>query len=272
MSPSFALQAGYIQALIRLQTGLKVAGSEVSSMFASRIALAALLVLPLAGAAALPGAAFALSTDDEVVTTASARATRPPTEAELAQAQADAKAKADAARTAKPISTEDQVAAWLSSAPPVGREGALDYAERPRLDVNGYPLDKDGKRQVHGEVGMSVGTGGYRSGYASALIPIGENSTLGVAVGQTDYGKHGGGYGYGGYGYGGYGDGYGYGRRGGTEQSLALSLDMRGGGRKSDTPEGCAPGFRDGDRYIEPVWVTQMRGDRSCMAATPGRP
>ena len=197
-------------------------------------------------------------------------------EAARQRAEAMAKAKAEADAKAKPISTDDQVAAWLSSAPPVGREGALDYAERPRLDVNGYPLDKDGKRQVHGEVGMSVGTGGYRSGYVSTLIPIGETGTLGVAVGQTDYGKHGGGYGYGGYGagYGGYGYGYGYGRRGGTQQSLALSLDLRGGasGRTSDTPEGCAPGFRDGDRYVEPVWVIQMRGDRGCAAATPERP
>jgi len=243
-------------------------------MFASRIALVlALTAAPLA----LSSAALAGAPDDEVVTTAATRTAKPPTEAELAKAQADAKAKAEADAKAKPISTDDQVAAWLAGAPPVGREAALDYAERPRLDVNGYPLDKDGKRQVHGEVGMSVGTGGYRSGYASTLIPIGENGTLGVAVGQTDYGKHGGGYGYGGYGsgYGGYGDGYGYGRRGGTQQSLALSLDMRGGGsgRKSDTPEGCAPGFRDGDRYVEPVWVTQMRGDRgSCTAATPERP
>jgi hypothetical protein len=238
-------------------------------MFASRIALAlALMAAPLA----LSSAALAGAPDDEVVTTAAARTAKPPTEAELAKAQADAKAKADADRAAKPISTEDQVAAWLTNAPPVGREGALDYAERPRLDVNGYPLDKDGKRQVHGEVGMSVGTGGYRSGYASTLIPIGENGTLGVAVSQTDFGKHGGYGGYG-YGYGGYGDGYGYGRRGGTSQSVALSLDMRGGSsRKSDTPEGCAPGFRDGDRYVEPVWVTQMRGDRSCSAATPERP
>jgi hypothetical protein len=45
---------------------------------------------------------------------------------------------------------------------------------------------------------------------------------------------------------------------------------MRGGGgrSKSDTPDGCAPGFRDGERYVEPVWVTQMRGDKSCAAAT----
>ncbi|WP_165184402.1 hypothetical protein [Caulobacter soli] len=238
-------------------------------MFASRIALAAaLLVLPLA----LPGAAFARSSDDEVVTTAAARATRPPTEAELAQAKADAQARAEAER-AKPAAV-DPLSAWMADAPPVGGD-PINYAPRADLDVNGFPLDKDGKRQVHGEMGVSVGTGGYRSGYVSSLIPIGETGTLGVAVSQTDFGKHGGGYGYGGYGggyggYGGYGGGYGYGR-GGTSQSLALSLDMRGGGSgrsRSDTPEGCAPGFRDGERYVEPVWVTQMRGDKSCAAAT----
>lgn len=234
-------------------------------MFASRIALAALLI---AAPLALPAAALARSADDEVVTTGAARATRPPTEAELEQAKADAKARAEADRAAKPISTDDQISAWIHDAPPI--EGPLGLAQGPALDVNGFPLDKDGKRQVHGEVGVSVGTGGYRSGYVSSLIPIGETGTLGVAVSKTDFGKHGG-YGYygGGYGgYGGYGGPYGYGRRGGSSQSLALSLDMRGGGRsKSDTPEGCAPGFRDGDRYVEPVWVTEMRGDRSCAAA-----
>lgn len=231
-------------------------------MFASRIALAALIALPLT----LPVAAFARSADDEVVTTAAARATRPPTEAELAKAKADAQAR-DAAERAKPVAA-DPLSAWMADAPPVQGD-PIHYAPRAELDVNGYPLDKDGKRQVHGEMGVSVGTGGYRSGYVSSLIPVGETGTLGVAVSQTDFGKHGG-YGYGGYG--GYGDGYGYGwgPRGGTSQSLALSLDMRGGGgrSKSDTPEGCAPGFRDGDRYVEPVWVTQMRGDKSCAAAT----
>jgi hypothetical protein len=236
-------------------------------MVPSRIVLAAaLLALPLA----LPGAALARSADDEVVTTAAARATRPPTEAELEKAKADAQAR-DAAERAKPAAV-DPLSAWMADAPPVQGD-PLHYAPRAELDVNGYPLDKDGKRQVHGEMGVSVGTGGYRSGYVSSLIPIGETGTLGVAISQTDFGKHGG-YGYGGYegygGYGGYGDGYGWGRRGGTSQSLALSLDMRGGGgrSKSDTPEGCAPGFRDGDRYVEPVWVTQMRGDKSCPAAT----
>lgn len=233
-------------------------------MVPSRIALAAaLLALPLV----LPGAALARSADDEVVTTAAARATRPPTEAELEKAKADAQAR-DQAERAKPAAV-DPLSAWMADAPPI-QGGPINYTPRADLDVNGYPLDKDGKRQVHGEVGVSVGTGGYRSGYVSSLIPIGETGTLGVAVSQTNFGKHGG-YGYGGYGdYGGYGGyGYGWGPRGGTSQSLALSLDMRGGGgrSRSDTPEGCAPGFRDGDRYVEPVWVTEMRGDKSCPAA-----
>ncbi len=243
-------------------------------MFASRFALAFVL---LAAPLALPSAVLARdASDDEVVATA-ARVAKPPTEAEIAKAQADAKVQAEAARAAKPVTTQDQVAAWLADSPPIERVdgGPLDYAARPELDVNGYPLGPDGKRQMHGEAGVSVGTGGYRSGYVSTLIPIGESSTLGVAVSQTDYGKSGRGYGYGGgygYGYGGLGggyDGYGWGPRGGRSQSLALSLDMRGGSRsKSETPEGCAPGFRDGDRYVEPVWVTQMRGDaRGCAAA-----
>ena len=256
-------------------------------MFASRFALAPpLMVLAmLAGPLVLPSAALARDADDEVVATASRVAMRPPTEAEIAQAAADAKAKAEADRAAKPVSTQDQVAAWLADSPPVERGGGgpLDYAGRPEVDVNGYALGPDGKRQVHGEAGVSVGTGGYRSGYVSTLIPIGESSTLGVAVSQTDFGKNGRGYGYGYGGYGGYGggygydglgglgyDGYGYGYgRGGRSQSIALSLDMRGGGgrSRSDTPEGCAPGFRDGDRYVEPVWVTQMRGDKACDAA-----
>jgi hypothetical protein len=221
----------------------------------------ALLAAPLA----LPNVALARgAADDEVVSTASRVTAKPPTEADLAKAQADAKAKADADRVAKPVSTQEQIAAWLAHAPPVElvNDGPAGYATGPALDVNGYPLGADGKRQVHGEAGVSIGTGGYRSGYVSTLIPIGENGTLGLAVSQTDFGKNSRARGYG-YGRGGYG--------GGGSQSVALSLDMRGGSSKSDTPAGCAPGFRDGDRYIEPVWVTQMRGDKACDATAERR-
>ncbi|MGR4864927.1 hypothetical protein [Caulobacter sp. LARHSG274] len=239
-------------------------------MFALRPARSLLALILLAAPLALPAAALARdAADDEVVSTA-ARAAKPPTEAELAKAQADAKVQADAARAAKPVTTQEQVAAWLAASPPIERvdNGPVGYSSGP--------ADETAKRQVHGSMGVSVGTGGYRSAYASTLIPVGETGTLGIAVSQTDYGKHGRAYGYG-YGdplgYGGYGDygdygGYGgWGARGGRSQSVALSLDMTGGRGKSGTPEGCAPGFRDGDRYVEPVWVTQMRGDRACAAA-----
>jgi hypothetical protein len=93
-------------------------------------------------------------------------------------------------------------------------------------------------------MGVSVGTGGYRSGYVSSLIPIGESTTLGVAVSQTDFGKHGGGW----YGYGGYGGGYGYGGYGdgftdgaAASQSVALSLMRGGGGGTSPTRRTAAP-------------------------------
>ena len=42
------------------------------------------------------------------------------------------------------------------------------------------------------------------------------------------------------------------------------------GNRRSgaDTPDGCAPGFRDGGRYVEPLWVEGMRdGSHPCAAA-----
>ncbi|MBO9708310.1 MAG: hypothetical protein J7521_08865 [Caulobacter sp.] len=236
-------------------------------MFASRFVLAAALIAAPLTAPVLAHA----EPDDEVVATAARATLAPPTEAQLAKAKADAKAQADADHAASPVTTREQIAAWLADAPPVERvdNGPVGYGQEPEGPV---------KRQIHGEAGVSVGTGGYRSAYVSTLIPIGEASTLGVAVGQTDYGKNGRyvdyagypgyGYGYGYNGLGGFGyDGYGYGR-GGRTQSLALSLDVRGGSSKRDTPEGCAPGFRDGDRYVEPLWVTEMRGrNDSCSAA-----
>ncbi len=225
-------------------------------------------------ATVIPGMAQAgnmagnMAGDDEVVMT-TARPAALPSAAEQAKAQADAKAKADAA--AKPLTTQEQIVAWLADAPPVTRNGVGS-------DAQPAPDTKSGPRQIHGEASVSIGTGGYRSAYVSSYIPVGETGTLGIAVSQTDYGKNGGyGYGYGGYGYdnygyGGYGYGRGWGQRGGRSQSVALSLDMSGDNRNgSDTPEGCAPGFRDGDRYIEPLWVTRLNGERSCDATAPLR-
>jgi hypothetical protein len=52
------------------------------------------------------------------------------------------------------------------------REAALEAGATRALDeppING--LD----RRVHGEIGMEIGTGGYRSLYGTAAVPLGEN-------------------------------------------------------------------------------------------------
>lgn len=224
-------------------------------MVASRIVFA----LALAAGSLVAFGAFAA--DEEVV--AASRPAPLPTEAEQTKAKADLQAKA--AQLTKPLTTEEQVAAWTARSPKISRSDEQDDAL--------WPADNDdgAKRQVHGVASVTVGTGGYRSAYVSSLIPLGETGTLGIAVSQTDYGKNGG-FGYYGdpYGYDDYGYGYGrgWGRRGGTSQSVGLSLDMTGQNRSGkSTPEGCAPGFRDGDRYVEPVWVTRMNGNRDCETA-----
>jgi hypothetical protein len=161
------------------------------------------------------------------------------------------------------LTTQEQIAAFLTET----STSRYDDGQRGLLPAD---RDENGKRKVHGSMGVSVGTGGYRSAYASALFPVGENTTVGLAVSQTDFGKHGGFYADpyygGGYGYG----GYGYGRmRGGSQQSVALSVMTGLSGRSDDTPEGCAPGFRAGGRYVEPLWVQGMRdGAHPCDAAS----
>lgn len=218
------------------------------------IALSALLAGP-----ALASANPETAGDDEVIATAQAK---PTAQALTATAPATAQATATPSR---PLTTQEQIAAFIAASP------------APQIDDDHRGLvpadrDEDGKRKIHGSMGVSVGTGGYRSAYATALIPVGETTTVGVAVSQTNFGKRGGFYADpyygGGYGYG-YGPGYGYGRvRGGSQQSLALSVMSGGAGRGDDTPDGCAPGFRDGGRYVEPLWVEGLRdGAHPCSAA-----
>lgn len=139
------------------------------------------------------------------------------------------------------------------------------------------------KRKLHGEAGVSIGTGGYKSAYVATLIPVGETGTLGLAYSQTDHGKNG--YVYGdpyGYGYGpGYGRygasaydpyGYGYGRgygyaRGGTSKSLSISLDFSDRSKDRDRDEDC-----DSVRYegamADPIWGGYRPSRRVCTKTT----
>jgi hypothetical protein len=183
--------------------------------------------------------AWAADGDEEVVT--SSRPATSPNTVLSATAAASTPTATDSVQTLK-LQDDSSVPAYDATNP-----------LRPHMDLS----------LIHGSAGVTIGTGGYRSVYATAVMPVANDGVLGIAVKQTDFGKNGGLYDYG-YGYGGYGYGRGYRQRGGKQTSVAVALDM-GDGQSSTAPAGCAPGFRDGDgRYVEPVWVTQLHDHRKC--------
>ena len=217
----------------------------------SVLALAALiLAAPVAAAAQ----------DSEVVATGAHAA--PPVAATTGKTATATSAAATA--TSAPVD-KDHTLAWLASASqPSVDDRAAAVAEAPVGSAKTHGIG-----EVHGSAGVSVGTGGYRSAYVSAVMPVGDNGMLGIAVSHTDYGKNALPY----YGYGRRGYGYGYGSRGGSADAFSLSYMNLGDDDDQATPEGCAPGFRDGSgQYMEPLWVTRMNGDRDCQAATGHQP
>lgn len=42
---------------------------------------------------------------------------------------------------------------------------------------------------IHGEVGLSVGTGGYRSAYGTAVVPLEGEGVAIISLGSTDFGS-----------------------------------------------------------------------------------
>ena len=104
---------------------------------------------------------------------------------------------ATAGATGAPIS--DAIATEPAPAPPAAAAPLEDTAaqiQRWLADSPSNPDDRDGQlldlrredRQMHGEVGVAVGTGGYRSGYITSVMPIGESGTLALTIGQEKNG------------------------------------------------------------------------------------
>ena len=122
----------------------------------------------------------------------------------------------------------------------------------------------DEPRQVHGVVDVAVGTHGYRSAYVRSDFPVGKTGTLSIAVQDTQFKGH-----VGGYGYGGYGGNGGYGDQTYRNQNLALGLAFGGAaqdGRCRDSlaarhhidpaltgPGGFAPGGASACDRTEPL-------------------
>lgn len=97
------------------------------------------------------------------------------------------------------------------------------------------PAPDDGPRQIHGEIGAAVGSQGYSSAYVEAEIPIGSDSTLGVAVGENQQQLY---------------------RHGPTVTGKSLSLSLVLGQPEMST--GCAPPPEASGQPTS-LWTQQMR-------------
>lgn len=108
-------------------------------------------------------------------------------EAEIASLSAPppaAPAQPAATATAS-MSTDDQIAAYLN-------EVAAAPPPTSVADAYGGYIPYDDRRP-HGEVGVSIGTGGYRSIYARQTMPVGKTGTLDVAFAHSRFRGWGGG-------------------------------------------------------------------------------
>ncbi len=83
--------------------------------------------------------------------------------------------------------TATQIQRWLAESP-----GNSDDRDGQLLDL------RREDRQMHGEVGVAVGTGGYRSAYITSVMPLGDKGTLALSFSQD---KNARGYYRGAYGY-----------------------------------------------------------------------
>ncbi len=112
----------------------------------------------------------------------------------------DAQATADSGpvATAAHDDTQAKINAWLA-------DSASDYGDD---ELGGCPAFAPPDRKVHGEVGASIGTGGYRNVYGVVNIPLGKKGDKGDVTLAFSQSRGRGGYGYG---YGDYGGPYAYG-------------------------------------------------------------
>jgi hypothetical protein len=111
----------------------------------------------------------------------------------VATAPPAAAPNAPASTAAAPMSTADQIEAFIHDAPPV---------QMTKGEMNDLATSAGQPRRIHGFVDVGMGTGGYRSVLAGADVPLGHTGTVSLAVGDVRFrglGPYGYGYGYRGF-------------------------------------------------------------------------
>lgn len=76
------------------------------------------------------------------------------------------------------------------------KEKVLEEAAATRRETTAVQAADDTSadeagRQIHGEVGFEVGTGGYRSAYGTAIVPLEDDGVAIISLGSTNFGSRG---------------------------------------------------------------------------------
>jgi hypothetical protein len=146
--------------------------------------------------------------------------------AEPSEVVSTAPAGASSPSPASP-STQAQIDDWIRHAPPLGLSDD---------EGDGVISTIPSRGGLHGEAGAFVSNRGY-GGYVAATAPVGKDALVGVAVQDTQF-------------------------RGrffhGDSRSLAASLLI--GPQAAGRPANCPGGVQIGDRYVEPLWASHLRG------------
>jgi len=146
-----------------------------------------------------------------------------------------AEASADAPIASAPADTDAQIAAYLKASPePLSATGEARPSDAPAPD-----------RAMHGEVGVGIGTGGYRHAHATMIAPIGDIGTAAVAVSDTRSNGR-------------------FGPR--QAQSLSIAVALGQGAAINPAAASCGA-MPDASGYgFEPLWATRLRAQHPADA------
>lgn len=66
---------------------------------------------------------------------------------------------------------------------------AAKKRESAERSLSPEAMEAPPKPQVHGEVGVAVGTGGYREVFGTAITPIGDDGAAAISLDFVDWGR-----------------------------------------------------------------------------------
>ena len=72
---------------------------------------------------------------------------------------------------------------------PAQVEAAKEAGAARNANAAALGIEPAQDRQIHGEVGFSVGTGGYSALYGTAVAPLGDTGYVAISVERENYGR-----------------------------------------------------------------------------------